>query len=529
MTKIYTLLLLCLFALTLPVTAREAEFKKIKESWTLQADGTQVYRQSKVLTLYTHTAMNRTYGGSRSLRTIPVIRLCRFTSRIPARKTEISSRPPPMLWSKCSLSAAANAPAFNALREMVVVHTGLELGATIYLDYSITTKPGYLPGIQICRLLEHSSPVKEYEISITVPRGQHLEYALNNHKEKASVTESEGMKQVSWTLKNLPALSREPQVSVIGGDLPLLTATTEEKPLSFLTSQWQPEGDAGIRALAGKLTAGAKDDKEKVTAIRDYVIDNLYYSSLPLAESGYRIRPAAEVIRSAYGTEAEKANLMAALLKAAGLKAGIGAVCAPSENTASLGVGSIRELFVWTDAGGSQQALSLKGKTPSAVSWQKDYAYVASLTQPFELNLPPVTLRKDYALQPDAANAKDGYLVFTLPVERGSLAGSQYVRFNSKRTSNLLLPGLADESFTYTVDTPAGMEPVTRPMEKKMDNAVGTLTISIRPEGAKTRVIRSLKLKKQMIRPADYAAFRQLMTEYGAVDGLTLVYRKPLP
>ena len=30
MTKIYTLLLLCLFALTLPVTAREAEFKKIK-------------------------------------------------------------------------------------------------------------------------------------------------------------------------------------------------------------------------------------------------------------------------------------------------------------------------------------------------------------------------------------------------------------------------------------------------------------------------------------------------------------------
>lgn len=128
------------------------------------------------------------------------------------------------------------------------------------------------------------------------------------------------MKQVSWTLKNLPALSREPQVSVIGGDLPLLTATTEEKPLSFLASQWQLEGDAGIRALAGKLTAGAKDDKEKVIAIRDYVIDNLYYSSLPLAESGYRIRPAAEVIRSAYGTEAEKANLMAALLKAAGLK-----------------------------------------------------------------------------------------------------------------------------------------------------------------------------------------------------------------
>ena len=107
-------------------------------------------------------------------------------------------------------------------------------------------------------------------------------------------------------------------------------------------SQWQPEGDAGIRALAGKLTAGAKDDKEKVTAIRDYVIDNLYYSSLPLAESGYRIRPAAEVIRSAYGTEAEKANLMAALLKAAGLKAGIGVMVASIPVIAAGGIADNR-------------------------------------------------------------------------------------------------------------------------------------------------------------------------------------------
>ena len=42
-------------------------------------------------------------------------------------------------------SAAANAPAYNGLKEMVVVHTGLELGATIYLDYTVTTDAGALP------------------------------------------------------------------------------------------------------------------------------------------------------------------------------------------------------------------------------------------------------------------------------------------------------------------------------------------------------------------------------------------------
>lgn len=32
---------------------------------------------------------------------------------------------------------------------MVVVHTGLELGATICLDYSVITRPGYLPGLDV--------------------------------------------------------------------------------------------------------------------------------------------------------------------------------------------------------------------------------------------------------------------------------------------------------------------------------------------------------------------------------------------
>ena len=46
-------------------------------------------------------------------------------------------------------SAAADALAYNGLKEMVVVHTGLELGATIYLDYSVDPRPGYLPDLDV--------------------------------------------------------------------------------------------------------------------------------------------------------------------------------------------------------------------------------------------------------------------------------------------------------------------------------------------------------------------------------------------
>ena len=56
-------------------------------------------------------------------------------------------------------SAAADAPAYNGLKEMVVVHTGLELGATIYLDYSVITRPGYLPELDVCEQIEELSPI----------------------------------------------------------------------------------------------------------------------------------------------------------------------------------------------------------------------------------------------------------------------------------------------------------------------------------------------------------------------------------
>ena len=57
-------------------------------------------------------------------------------------------------------AAAADAPAYNGLKEMVVVHTGLELGATICLDYSVITRPGYLPGLDVYVPIEELSPVK---------------------------------------------------------------------------------------------------------------------------------------------------------------------------------------------------------------------------------------------------------------------------------------------------------------------------------------------------------------------------------
>lgn len=58
-------LLLCLLAITASAFAGpEAEYKKLSKAYTLNADGSQEFRYNMELTLFTHTAMNGTYGES---------------------------------------------------------------------------------------------------------------------------------------------------------------------------------------------------------------------------------------------------------------------------------------------------------------------------------------------------------------------------------------------------------------------------------------------------------------------------------
>ena len=67
MIKITYKLILLLGLLAMTVTsfaASEAEYGKVSKAWTLHADGSQEYRSSMELTLFTHTAMNSTYGES---------------------------------------------------------------------------------------------------------------------------------------------------------------------------------------------------------------------------------------------------------------------------------------------------------------------------------------------------------------------------------------------------------------------------------------------------------------------------------
>lgn len=572
-------LLLCLLALTASVfAASEAEYKKLSKAYTLNADGSQEFRYSMELTLFTHTAMNGTYGESFIVYN-PEYQKLTINASYTKQKDGNIVKAPDNAFVEVLPRSAADAPAYNNLKEMVVVHTGLELGATIYLDYTLTSKPGYLPELDIYDELLQTSPVKEYTISLSAPESKPLFYTLQNINTKPAISTANGMKTITWNLRNLPASSRDPFVSAANGDIPFITASTYASngdALKALYAQFTPASDVQLTAIAENITEGKKNDTEKLQAILKHVNENLGYSRLSLPDAGYKIRSSNDVIYSAYGTEAEKANLLNGLLNAAGIKAEAAAAYRVKADPDCCGLNAINEFLVVANAGGKQYIMSPTSNKMAATGWN-NATPVISLTNagtPITVNTPATDI--DYkvtlSVSPEKADAQvnatigdaflpyygsylptfaggdkeatesktqnstaisyktsqslkanNGYVIVSLPDAPVSLAHSSYCSMNTARKENLMIPNKANEQYSYTIQIPAGMKLSTPETVKTIENAAGKVVISIKQNGNTAEVKRSLQLNKQLYTPAEFGNLRNLLTEWGNSLNRTLL------
>lgn len=551
--------LLCMLLMTTTVFgASEAEYKKLAKTWTLNADGSQEFRYDMELTLFTHTAMNGTYGESFIVYN-PQYQELKINSSYTKQKDGTIIKTPDNAFVEVLPRNAADAPAYNHLKEMVVVHTGLELGATIYLDYTVTSKPGYLPEVDIFEELLQSSPVKEYTLTIVTPEVKELAYTLTNNPAKASVKRSGGTCTTSWTLRNLPASSRAPFVYVKNGDVPFLAATTyasEGEALATLLKQFNPSGDPQLTTLAESLTEGEKKDEDKLEAILEYTTNHIANNGLTLDQTGYRLRPADAVISTAYGTEVEKANLLAGLLDGAGFKAEPMATYQAYADK-GLALKAVDQLFVSCMVNGElylfstssthrpqtvnfdrTPLFSLQTGKPVAIAVPQDYQIKSDIAVRFKDGkvttstkesvgkelIPYFTTGNSENEQTAPLKVENGYATISLPDAEYGFSHLPYGYLNSQRKENLLIPRPVNEVYTYTIECPENMELRTPETDKTIRNAAGSLTISVKKNGRTATVTRSLELNKQLYTPAEYKELRQLLTEWSDVNGKTLLF-----
>lgn len=529
------LALLLSMALTAQATP-EARFGKLSKTYTLHADGSQELRVQKELTLYTHAAMNSLYGETFIVYN-PQYQQLEIHDSYTRQKDGTIIRTPDNAFVEVLPSAAANAPAYNGLKEMVVVHTGLELGATICLDYSIKSQAGYLPELDICCPIKELSPIDEFTFRIEVPEGKTLHYELLNASARPAEANKDGMKSITWKLKNVePRPYSYPSLrSSLGlvqqaasGMMPVLVASTWTNyadALKALTRQFA----AGDRTVVeNKLTelkqVAQKDSTDLRTAIAAYM-DRLYRSNqckVSLGETGYRLRPASEVIRSAYGTQAELVNLDVTLQKAAGLKAEV-AVCALRPSVAdNCGLGSIVSVVAKSDA--TPKGVALQGTEEARL---QSYMTVTDLqAQPLELPFRSIQGTQQDVLEVKADNSQslpNGWQIVSLKPTSVALPLYAYAA-NTTIRENILLPQTITMTSKTQVKLPADASWSPK-ADKELTNKCGKVSFTYRSDADGVTVTRSISITQQLLTPQTYRDFYALMAEWRDTNNHTLLLK----
>ena len=326
--------------------------------------------------------------------------------------------------------------------------------------------------------------------------------------------------------------------------------------MATLLKQFNPSGDPQLTTLAESLTEGKKKDEDKLEAILEYTTNHIANNGLTLDQTGYRLRPADAVMSTAYGTEAEKANLLAGLLDGAGFKAEPMATYQAYADK-GLALKAVDQLFVSCMVNGElylfstssthrpqtvnfdrTPLFSLQTGKPVAIAVPQDYLIKSDIAVRFKDGkvttstkesvgkelMPYFTTGNSENEQTAPLKVENGYATISLPDAGYGFSHLPYGYLNSQRKENLLIPRPVNEVYTYTIECPENMELRTPETDKTIRNAAGSLTISVKKNGRTATVTRSLELNKQLYTPAEYKELRQLLTEWSDINGKTLLF-----
>ena len=94
-----------------------------------------------------------------------------------------------------------------------------------------------------------------------------------------------------------------------------------------------------------------------------------------------------------------------------------------------------------------------------------------------------------------------------------------------KRTQPLYC-GKTNESYDYTIVMPSGMHYVGKNMMLSYEKPFGSIQIQIEQKGNVLEIKRKLKITKDMIKPADYEAFRAMMVDWNNSNYTNLMFKK---
>lgn len=311
----------------------DARFLRVSVSYRLNADGSWDMTCERQVRLDTYLAVNRALGETfivydPAYQKLQVLRA--ETTMTDGRKVAA----PENAFNEVLPFAAHGFADFSGLREMVITHTGLERGALVDLAYRIHTAPGFLPVFSGTEPLRRDFPVERYELAIEVPAGVDLAYEVRGPAGpvRLETAEPEGGRRHVLRFSDLPPAAHDLLAPPQSEPFIVFSASRDwQLALELLQKVGPSPLPVVLRERIGRLKSALPGRADLLAAMQRIVAGEIAGCGLGTETIGWRARPLERVLQGNYATRLEKALLLQAMLKEAGIGSELLAVAAGPE------------------------------------------------------------------------------------------------------------------------------------------------------------------------------------------------------
>lgn len=529
-------------AISSAVAQSEATYNYIDKNYTLNADGSIELNVRSSLTLHTHTSFNSLFGETFIEYNPDFESIVVNDSRtIQQDGTVITT--PTNAFNEVLPKSAADAPDYNTLKELVITHTGTEIGATLLLDYTIRTSAEKLGGnIDVYEKLPvYGADVRRYTISITTPSDKPLHWEVVDSSVKPVVSGG----KYTWKFTNIPEFTAERLAATYNGR-PRLYATTMASPLEVVARITADTRD--MVRVPRSVVKDATNDEQIISAIASYVGGNVALCPVAPRLTGYRHSAASDTDSRGYGSVLDKAALLYKLLASEGYEAELVLMYPGDCSIRTLG-GYVEPLVRVETSNGAELFYDVNGKKATPSLNCDRYEYLGcSTAKPLDITPSVRTVRHnvetailDGRLSGTFVTITDGdefsgklgstktdaspeVKAFTFTKPRSGVSYWTMPAMNASRRETLELPYQIDQTENYSLNS-GEHKILTRPSVKTINNSVGSLEISVKTDGNTVTVTRHILIKKAIVAPSQWQQARTLLSEW--IDGkqLTVLYK----
>lgn len=299
--KLLNIIAFLLITLSISAQKPDAVYHKMHKTYTLNADGTYVYEYSHQLAYNSYMAFHNLYGETfvvydPEIQDVEVLQ-CKTTM---ADGKVVHA--PENAFNEVLPAFAKSAGTYNHLRELVITHTGLEIGAVVDLTYKITHKKnpkGFFAG---CEHLSYSSPVNELVITFNVPAN--ITVSFTGNVGERIINDNDEVKSYVFIYKNLKQAPKGKYLDV-----------DDVFSLCFNSGISLNQQVNGIMSDKASIHDGAyqlanTENMEEILSIHKEMVNHMTTIPIPFEFQQFPVVNEHELELRGYGTPIEKALVL---------------------------------------------------------------------------------------------------------------------------------------------------------------------------------------------------------------------------